>query len=139
MTDEQLIADLIRLVPGAVKNHMVTKHADEVAPVLRAAIEAERKRCSLLAAHVAQEGMAIIAQAKASNDARLMVAADSAMRAARRISALIAAAPGACPTCKGTREVPSTLAPGMAIPCPDCKAPVPAAPPEPLAVVDTAS
>lgn len=137
MNDEQTIDAVVKVVPGAIKNHMVTKFADELRPIIRAVILDERERAAKVALSVVQDGQQIAKQAAASGDQRLLVVADSAMRTARGIATLIRAAPGACTTCRGTHEVQSTLAPGMMVRCPDCPPPKVAEPAVALEVVAT--
>jgi predicted cobalt transporter CbtA len=133
MTDEDAISELVSHVPGAIVNRTVTAQADAVRPVIREAILFERARASACAKRVREDAVAMVKQAQQARDERMAISCDSAARTAHGIAGLIMQAPGACGTCNGTRLVPSTLAPGMNVPCMDCPPPKEAEPPREVA------
>ena len=138
MQDELVWSAITDAVPGTHTETAPTELGEHVYAAVRTATQRERNRivgviheiaAQLMAKARADEQEATVARlqgnVRGANEVAARAAANGgiAQYLGRFLAIAVALPPGACRRCLGRKVVPSTLAPGQAVPCPMCAGP----------------
>jgi hypothetical protein len=139
MPDEAVAAAITDAVPGTNVAGQPTNLGEHVYSAILVAIRRERNRVERVIGEIAAD---LMQKARAGTGEAQLAQVQGNERAARELEARAAAnggiatylarflvvavglPPGECRRCLGQKKVPSALAPGQAVPCPACSAPV---------------